>query len=137
MYNGTEQWVNLYDHDFYYLVSNLGRFKRKEDGKIIKPILKKSSKSKTLEICLKNNDGIIGKKSPRVLVYKSFNPNYDMKTKLSSIDGDFTNLRPNNICLFDSEKRIKKPRTLKTNSELILIELKKTNKLLKQLLNEK
>lgn len=137
MYNGIEQWVNCYGHDFYYLVSNLGRFKRKSDGKIIKPILKKSSKSETLEICLKNNNSVIGKKSPRTLIYKSFNPNFDTNKRLFSKDGNFKHLNLSNIGVLESEKPIKKPRIPKTNSELILLEIKKTNKLLKKLLNEK
>lgn len=136
MYNGKEQWVNCHGHDFYYLVSDLGRFKRKSDGKIIKPI-KKSSGINTLEIFLKNNKGISGKKSPRTLIYKSFNPSFDTNKRLFSKDGDIKNLNLSNIGVYESEKPIKKPRIPKTNSELILLEIKKTNKLLKQLLNEK
>ena len=47
------------------------------------------------------------------------------------------NLKLSNIGLYENEKPIKKPKALVTTSELILLEIKKTNKLLKQLLNEK
>ena len=119
MYNGKEQWVNCYGHDFYYLVSDLGRFKRKSDGKIIKPILKKSSKSETLEICLKNNNGVIGKKSPRTLIYKSFNPNFDTNKRLFSKDGNFKHINLSNIGVLESEKPIKKQNRIKNNFIII------------------